>query len=132
MELILFGVVALAVVGWFYLRRRSKGNAVPADSLASEDARFHAVSIHYSEGACTTAKTLSGQRFLAEDAPKLPLPGCDAQECLCHFTHYEDRRSTVERRVPFSGVNYAGTSRSRLQERRKGKNRRSEADEDID
>ena len=132
MKLILVGVVAIIIVAAIYLRRRSAHGKQPEDPHSLDDSRFHAVSIHYSEGACTVAKTLAGQRFLAEDAPKLPLPGCDARQCNCRFTHYDDRRSTPERRAPFGGMIYGGTAQSRLKERRKGKNRRSDAEDDSD
>lgn len=132
MKLVLFGIVAIVIIALVYLRMRSKRNTSRRDSQASDDTRFHAVSIHYSEGACSAAKMLAGQRFLAEDAPKLPLPGCDADECRCRFNHFTDRRSKRERRLPFDGIKYGGTSRSRLKERRKGKNRRDNADEDLD
>ena len=48
------------------------------------------------------------------------------------LTHYDDRRSTPERRAPFGGMIYGGTAQSRLKERRKGKNRRSDAEDDPD
>ena len=119
MKLILLGVVAILIVIpiYLHLRRRRTSDATRGDPHALEDTRFHAVSIHYLEGACSAAKMLSGKRFLAEDAPKLPLPGCDTSECRCRFTHYEDRRTAAERRSPFSSVSYGGTEHSRLQER---------------
>ena len=132
MKLILLGVVAIVVIAVIYLRRRGANETPPGDAQSLDHTQFHAVSIHYAEGACTAAKMLAGQRFLAEDAPKLPLPGCDASQCQCHFTHYTDRRTKAERRAPFGGMSYGGTSRSRLKERRKRRDRRSDADEDHD
>ena len=130
MKLILIGVVATLIFAWLYLRRRRKILASSQHAESPDDTRFHAVSIHYYDGACSAAKLLSGQKFLADDAPKLPLPGCDVSECRCRFTHYDDRRSTAERRSPFSGTSYGGTEQSRLQERRRRKDRRSDDDDD--
>jgi hypothetical protein len=37
-------------------------------------------------------------RFLADEAPSLPLPDCDRRAtCPCTFKHYEDRRAGPRR-----------------------------------
>lgn len=50
------------------------------------------------QGCCRAAKTLAGQRFLADEIPKLPLEHCDAYQCQCRYKLYNDRR-TSERRL---------------------------------
>ena len=132
MELIFFVVVA-AIIVWIVLRLRRK-NAPQAPSSAgaeSTSTRYHAVSIHYAEGACAAAKALSGQRFLATDAPRLPLPDCDASHCRCFFAHHDDRRSHRDRRSPFGAGSHGGTSGFRQDERREPKDRREDGDDDF-
>jgi hypothetical protein len=73
---------------------------------------YHAVSIRLGKNACAAAKALAEQRFLAKEAPRLPLAKCDAERCGCAFAHYEDRRQEGRRAEdhdtkspPFSGHN---------------------------
>jgi hypothetical protein len=72
---------------------------------------YHAVSIRYPMNACEAAKQLTDKRFLANEAPKLPLPKCTASSCHCRYEHYEDRRGGEERRVPFKGEHSTGPER---------------------
>jgi hypothetical protein len=58
---------------------------------------YHAVSIQLGKSPCAAAKALAEQRFLAKDAPRLPLAKCDAERCGCAFAHYEDRRQEGRR-----------------------------------
>ena len=58
---------------------------------------WHAVSIVLNPRACGKARGLIRVRFLAEEAPTLPLEGCDARTCTCHYRHHEDRRCEPRR-----------------------------------
>ena len=108
-------VVLLAAVWWMIRKRRESVDAVPAPQLRQKPktTEFHAVSITYSGQACKAASELSGRRFLATAAPRLPLPECDVLECKCRFAHHDDRRSNKDRRSPFGPRGAAGTTRSR-------------------
>ncbi|MFT4517632.1 MAG: hypothetical protein ACI9JM_000009 [Halioglobus sp.] len=53
---------------------------------------FHAVSIRPQEQCCREVGTIKVLRFLSEDAPPLPLPGCNAASCGCKYVHHADRR----------------------------------------
>ena len=53
---------------------------------------YHAVSVVAQKDACQEAKHLKGKRYLLDDAPILPLAGCDAKNCDCVYAHYKDRR----------------------------------------
>jgi hypothetical protein len=70
-----------------------------------------------------------GQRFLANEAPELPLPGCSAKKCECHFVHFRDRRSGRERRGPFGSGGLAAATGKHAKERRQGGERRRKDDE---
>lgn len=60
---------------------------------------FHGVSIHPDEfSACDAARALEGVRFLADDAPMLPLSDCsNPAGCRCKYQHFDDRRTEPRR-----------------------------------
>ena len=129
MRELLLGVLLLLAIAWLVVRiragRKDASGAQRTPSEAARDTRFHAVSIKYSESGCAAAKAMTGRRFLATAAPRLPLPECDALECRCQFTHHDDRRSGRDRRSPFAARGYgAGGSGSFEKERRQRADRR--------
>ena len=83
---------------------------------------YHAVSIKAGPRCCQAAKALSGVRFLSAEAPRLPLPQCEASTCECRYLHHEDRRSADRRAAdggpirsgpPFSGPDRRRSKRDR-------------------
>lgn len=82
---------------------------------------YHAVSVVPGTDACPAAYRFSGQRYLSRQAPRLPLPSCDVQNCSCRFKHHKDRRSGPRRHSDW-GMVMAGYSG---QERRRSRGRRS-------
>ena len=120
-------ILGLLVAVWWLLRRRREGSA-PTHSTQPRakiaNTQFHAVSIKYEGRACDAAKNMSGRRFLATAAPRLPLAECDVLECSCRFAHYEDRRTQKDRRSPFGPGGTAGSSGSFNAEQRAGSDRR--------
>jgi hypothetical protein len=63
---------------------------------------YHSVEIIDGSGICSSANALKGKRYLSQDAPKLPLPGCLDKECNCRYLHHQDRRKDSEdRRMDF-------------------------------
>ena len=60
---------------------------------------FHGVAIRAAEpGICGAVDALDNVRFLADDAPALPLPGCsNPGDCRCKYEHFEDRRTQPRR-----------------------------------
>jgi hypothetical protein len=103
-------------------------NAVPVDAKARTARHhfisnpWHAVSVVPSEGACAKARGSSRMRFLSNDAPPLPLEGCDARTCRCHYRHHEDRRRMPRRAAdggPMGGRDrWSGLERRRRPDRR--------------
>jgi hypothetical protein len=56
--------------------------------------RWHAVSVKPGSGACPAAASGRDRRWLAREAPLLPLPGCTKPDsCRCTYQHHEDRRA---------------------------------------
>lgn len=84
---------------------------------------YHAVSILPGASACAAAYRSAGQRFLSREAPRLPLPSCDARTCGCRFKHYNDRRAGPRRN---SDVGWATASSPQSKERRQSRGRRAE------
>ena len=129
MYLVLIGLFALSIVLLVTWRKRSRGGddvRAEAESVArAKKSPYHAVSVRIGESACLAAKTIEGKRFLAAEAPQLPLAECSSgKDCRCRFVHHEDRRAGRDRRSPFSPGS-TGTGTWRLeQERRQGQDRR--------
>ena len=131
MQTTLLIIAAVLVVVWLYLRRRKdqieQEESAPDNGL-KEDTTYHAVSIKFPEGACDAARELSGRRFLANAAPRLPLPECDVATCECRFAHHKDRRTGRDRRSPFASSGMTGATGRHEQERRQGTGRRRSDD----
>ena len=94
-------------------KQRSKPAGAPTNA-------FHAVSVIPGDNACAAAYRFSGQRFLSRQAPRLPLPTCDAAHCECRFKHHKDRRSSPRRSSDMGMMAgaYPGTERRRSRGRR--------------
>lgn len=53
--------------------------------------------IPHPSGHCEAVEKIAGKRLLADEAPALPLPECDAEECNCRYAQYKDRRLDARR-----------------------------------
>lgn len=131
MQELFLGLLLLLMLAWLVMRIRS-GRAVKAEAQAptklTDTSSFHGVSIKTAGQACAAAGELSGKRFLSNAAPRLPLPGCDVQECQCRFVHHKDRRNGKERRSPFAPGGFGAGTGSFPQERRDRVDRRKDDD----
>lgn len=58
---------------------------------------YHAVTVVSGFPSCAAVRDLDGQRFLASEAPRLPLTNCDQAECDCAYQHLSDRREAPRR-----------------------------------
>jgi len=59
---------------------------------------YHAVSVRLREAsACDAVRALADERFLPNEAPSLPVEGCDAAVCKCTYRHHADRRDAPRR-----------------------------------
>lgn len=67
--------------------------------------KWHAVAIVCERYGCEAARALMATRFLASEAPRLPVTGCTAPEwCACKYKHYSDRRGAPRRKEDISGL----------------------------
>jgi hypothetical protein len=63
---------------------------------------FQAISIYRGIDACAAAKRFADYRFLAKDAPQLPLAGCTMPAgCQCKYLKHKDRRIESRRLSDF-------------------------------
>jgi hypothetical protein len=130
MSELLLGALLVLTITWLVVRIRRNKAAEKAESMPkfSHTGQYHSVAIKYAEKACDAAKAMTGRRFLATAAPRLPLPECDYSKCTCTFAHYGDRRSGKERRSPFSAGSASGATGKHGAERRVRNDRRKESD----
>jgi hypothetical protein len=89
---------------------------------------WHAVGIVFERPACPACAPYKGVRFLAKEAPPLPLRGClDPKGCKCVYKHFPDRRSgprrAAERRA-FQPMNPTLVTRKVPDNRRQSTGRR--------
>jgi hypothetical protein len=96
----------------------------PAPKKIAPVRPFQAISIFRGTRACEMARRFSEHRFLAREAPQLPLSGCTMSEsCECCYIRHRDRRSESRR----SGDVFAAAARSvGYKERRLRRGRRSD------
>jgi hypothetical protein len=109
-------------------RRTVKKRQNPQAMLTKQGnrSRYHCVEVHGGNTACEAAKSLEGTRFLPDEAPGLPVPGCNTQNCMCRYVHHDDRRED-DRRNPYrhfgSGLpGVAGERRARNDRRKSPEN----------
>jgi len=99
------------------LGKRDKPAAVKA-----RPSPFQAISIYRGAASCEMARKFAEHRFLAREAPTLPLPDCSMpQSCQCRYLRFKDRRSQTRRADDFR----AATRISAKFERRARQGRRS-------
>ena len=134
MTKLLIVLVLVLLAGWLFIRNRQGRAPVVKKSrrrLLTSKKNYHAVSIKFESFACSAAKDLDGTRFLADAAPRLPLPDCDVTDCKCHFAHHKDRRSAKDRRSVFTASGYSAATGKHETERRHGTDRRHDDDDDF-
>ena len=133
MRTVLLLLVVGLLIAWYFYRQ---GLDKPEDRkercispALRNSSKYHAVSVKPGAYACSAANNIAGQRFLASQAPSLPLPECDASECDCHFVHHNDRRTGKDRRSPFTSGGVAAATGTFSGERRKGDDRRDDSED---
>jgi hypothetical protein len=98
------------------IKRRSSGQRPPARAAGNI---FHGIAVEPGDKACEAVRRIAGQRYLSEDAPRVPLDECQCvQDCRCVYRHFPDRRTDVRRDMdmglphrPVPGDKRAGVGR---------------------
>jgi len=68
------------------------------ESDTAFDTKWRSVRIRPGLIACDRVANLTGQVFLSQEAPELPLANCGERDCRCHYVFLDDRRSGIDRR----------------------------------
>ncbi len=82
---------------------------------------YPATSIVHNADACTAVKALEGTRFLAWEAPSIPVSGCGTDQCQCRYIYHADRRASGSDRRSHDPENPVDPSF----DRRRGNDRRA-------
>ena len=84
------------------LLSRLRGEPRAAQQPKTQMRPFQAIAIYRGVICCEMARKFGEHRFLAKDAPPLPLQGCTMPErCECKYLKYKDRRAEARRLVDF-------------------------------
>lgn len=124
--LVVLALLAVAAAAYWLTAGRAAAPR-PARREAPAGGRFGSVEIRTRGGACEAARALEGQRFLAKDAPALPLAACSAAQCSCGFAKLGDRRTGIRRLLQggFSASLFAAANRrTKQRDRRAGESAR--------
>ena len=89
----------------------------PTSQPVTTESQYHGVQVIANPSeCCQAAKAIAGQRYLPNEVPMLPLPGCDAADCRCTYKRFDDRRTDLRRA---SDVGYDMATELHDQENRK-------------
>ena len=95
------------------------GQSIPSNFNSR---RWHAVSVLTTPASCPMARALGTTRFLAQEAPRLPMPDCrGGDSCPCGYKHHADRRGQARRAEELTGLRrpHPGTDERRQQRGRR-------------
>ena len=77
---------------------RNKPPASPKHSSSPPSQPWHGVDIVGGHLACPEVKAIATRRFLAAEAPRIPLPECSTPwRCQCVYRHFAARRAGPRR-----------------------------------
>jgi hypothetical protein len=119
--LVLVLLLAVVAFGWRQIAGRKKRHAAPVAAQAASK-KYHCVEVRKGSHACKAVQELGNSRFLSDEAPRLPVAGCTAEQCTCSFIHHDDRRDD-DRRNPYGQFTnlppqITGERRSRIERRK--------------
>jgi hypothetical protein len=123
-QAIILILILIVAAFWLFRAKRRQVDATTT-TVTQTQPPYHCVEIRSRNDPCEAAKNLAGTRYLSDEAPRLPVPGCSAQECACRYVHHDDRRHEL-RRNPY-GL-WATITSAETGERRSRKDRRVSAD----
>jgi len=122
-------IIIFVIAAIFIVQLQNRAADKPTSQPGKKNNPFRAVSIRSGLTPCTAAQKLSGRRYFLNDAPALPLEGCDAANCECRFVRHADRREDYDRRTPLQR-NFALIAERMASNRREQEGRRDADAED--
>jgi len=128
MQIAIFLVLLFVGVAAFLMFRQApqkKPNTKVRPASTPPPSRYSSVSIMLPRNCCSSAQSLAGARFLAQEAPQLPLADCTITPCKCGFIRHKDRREEDEDRRAIHGLRAELHALHTGEERRKRRGRRS-------
>jgi hypothetical protein len=113
--------------GSMVLGRRRSVNKRRRAQVATKDGEYQCVTIRPCLEGCVAVTEQQGNRYLSNEAPELPLPGCDTGECSCRYQYHMDRRENEDRRFKLAQFNTAAARIGGVERRlvKKGERRKS-------
>jgi hypothetical protein len=87
--------------GWLFGRPKVKSVSLVSRTIGS---RWSAVSVVPGKRSCPAVRGLTQRRYLSAEAPRLPVPECNADHCECRYKHHADRRAKVQRKRDREGM----------------------------
>jgi hypothetical protein len=123
MVMVIALVCLVAALG-FGLHHAARHPRYQVSRTARRDARrnYHCVEVRAGAYTCGAAQKLEHVRFLSDEAPSLPVPGCRVEKCTCRYIHHDDRREDARRNPYRQGHGMtpavAGERRSRIDRRK--------------
>lgn len=99
--LLLGGFIFCVAYYWYAMReseRRLK-ELLESSEVALAKPSYRCVRIETGATACQSIQMFVAKPILVNDAPRLPLLGCNVAQCDCKFIRYDDRRSGEDRRT---------------------------------
>jgi hypothetical protein len=138
-------IAAAVPFAWYFLRSdesavtkkpaRPARKAMQKQQVPGKAARrsFKGASIKPGDNCCKAAQEMSNTRFLTEEAPRLPLEGCDrVADCLCKYHNHPDRRSGDDRRNIYGSLSTVGEIGRDEINNRTGMDRRASIDAELE
>ena len=101
-QLLLIGGLLFCVAYYWYAMRESERRLkrmLEASEVALAKPSYRCVKIEFGDHACQPVQAFQAKPILVNDAPRLPLVGCNVSQCDCKFTRFDDRRSGEDRRI---------------------------------
>ncbi len=113
-------------LGFLRTRRRRDRRGAKATQTGGGGLRFWGLRVTESESGvcCEAMREMAGRCYPIENAPPLPIPGCDLTICQCRYEYLPERRANPERR---SGLDRRSAIRfdTACPDRRSGEDRRA-------
>jgi hypothetical protein len=79
-------------------RKMSGPVAVTRNQPRQQAYHHYGVSVQLDNNPCDAIRAIADHRYLSAEAPRLPLPDCDRDECRCFVQPQDDRRAGYDRR----------------------------------